>query len=128
MLNDVRVKRKKGLNISFDELEDFFIDLQIATIIFHKTSGISEIVEFMLIGQEIIKSNSKIDTRFAQFEQRLKNKGIKIQITQRDSSGGDDLFNILNKSQLARLTYRNMILAAKLCTAFNSLLSLAQGF
>ena len=109
-LNDVRVRRKKGLNISFEELEDFYVNLQIATIIFHKEGGISEIVEFMLIGQEIIKSNNKFDTRFAQFEQRLRNKGIKIQITQRDSSGGDDLFNILNKSQLARLTYRNMIL------------------
>ncbi|MBP5202952.1 hypothetical protein J6253_09460, partial [bacterium] len=110
LLNDVRVRRKRGMNISFDEMENFFIELQIATIIFQKASGISEVVEFMLIGQEIIKANFKLDTRFAQFEQRLKNKGIKIQITQRDSSSGDDLFNILNKSQLARLTYRNMVL------------------
>ncbi len=110
MLNDIRVKRKKGLNISFEELEDFFIDLQIATIIFHKTSGISEIVEFLTAGQETMKSNLKSDVVFDRFEQKIKNKGIKIQITKRDSSGGDDLFNILNKSQLARLTYRNMIL------------------
>ena len=110
MLNDVRVKRKKGLNISFEELEDFFIDLQIATIIFPKTSGISEIVEFLLAGQEIGKSKIPSDAVFDRFEQKIKNKGIKIQITKRDSSGGDDLFNILNKSQLARLTYRNMIL------------------
>ena len=110
LLNDVRIRRKRGMNISFEELENFYIELQVATIIFHKACGISQIVEFMLIGQEIIKSNSKLDTRFEQFEQRLKNKGIKIQITQRDSSSGDDLFNILDKSQLARLTYRNMIL------------------
>ena len=110
MMNDIRVKRKKGLNISFEELEDFFIDLQIATIIFHKTSGISEIVEFLTAGQETMKSNLKADVVFDRFEQKIKNKGIKIQITKRDSSGGDDLFNILNKSQLARLTYRNMVL------------------
>ena len=110
LLNDIRVRRKKGLNISFEELEDFFIHLQVATIVFPKVSGISEIVEFIIIGQEIIKSNPQSDTVFDRFEQRLKNKNIKIQITRRDSSGGDDLFNILNKSQLARLTYRNMIL------------------
>ena len=110
LLNDVRVKRKKGLNISFEELEDFFINLQIATIIFHKASGISEIVEFLTAGQETMKSNIKADVVFDRFEQKIKNKGIKIQITKRDSSGGDDLFNILNKSQLARLTYRNMVL------------------
>ena len=110
LLNDTRVRRKKGTNISFEELEDFFIHLQVATIIFPKVSGISEIVEFILIGQELIKSNVKNDTVFDRFDQRLKNKNIKIQITQRDSSGGDDLFNILNKSQLARLTYRNMVL------------------
>jgi len=110
MLNDVRVKRKKGLNISLEELEDFFINLQIATIIFHKASGISEIIEFLTAGQETMKSNFKADVVFDRFEQKIKNKGIKIQITKRDSSGGDDLFNILNKSQLARLTYRNMVL------------------
>lgn len=110
MLNDVRVRRKKGLNISFDELEDFYIHLQVATIVFQKAGGISEIIEFMLIGQEIIKSNIKSDVVFDYFEKKIKSKGIKIQITQRDSSGGDDLFNILNKSQLARLTYRNMVL------------------
>lgn len=110
MLNDVRVRRKKGSSISFEELEDFFIHLQVATMIFPKESGISEIVEFILIGQEVMKSNSKPDVVFSRFEQKLRNKNIKIQITQRDSSGGDDLFNILNKSQLARLTYRNMVL------------------
>lgn len=110
LLNDIRVKRKKGLNISFEELEDFFINLQIATIIFHKASGISEIVEFLTAGQETMKSNLKADVVFDRFDQKIKNKGIKIQITKRDSSGGDDLFNILNKSQLARLTYRNMVL------------------
>ncbi len=110
MLNDVRVRRKKGSSISFEELEDFFIHLQVATMIFPKESGISEIVEFVLTGQEVMKSNSKPDVVFSRFEQKLRNKNIKIQITQRDSSGGDDLFNILNKSQLARLTYRNMIL------------------
>ncbi|MBR4530814.1 hypothetical protein IKO70_00170 [bacterium] len=110
MLNDVRVRRKKGLNISFDELEDFYIHLQVATIVFQKAGGISEIIEFMLIGQEVIKSNIKSDVVFDYFEKKIKSKGIKIQITQRDSSGGDDLFNILNKSQLARLTYRNMVL------------------
>lgn len=110
LLNDVRVKRKKGMNISFEELEEFFIKLQIATMIFPKMCGISEIVEFMTAGQDIIKSNSNSDTVFERFEQKIKNKGIKIQITKRDSSGGDDLFNILNKSQLARLTYRNMVI------------------
>ena len=110
LLNDVRVRRKKGLNISFDELEDFYIHLQVATIVFQKAGGISEIIEFMLIGQEVIKSNIKSDVVFDYFEKKIKSKGIKIQITQRDSSGGDDLFSILNKSQLARLTYRNMVL------------------
>ena len=110
LLNDVRIRKKRGLNISFEEMEKFFIELQIATIIFHKLGGISEIIEFMVIGIDIIRSNVKFDTRFMLFEQKLKNKGIKIQITQRDSSGGDELFNILSKSQLARLTYRNMIL------------------
>ena len=110
MLNDIRVKRKKGLNISFEELEDFFINLQIATIIFPKASGISEIVDFLIAGQETAKSNISADDIFDRFEQKIKSKEIKIQITRRDSSGGDDLFNILNKSQLARLTYRNMIL------------------
>lgn len=110
LINDIRVRRKRGLNISFDELAYFFIHLQVATIIFHKSCRISEIVEFMLIGQEIMKSNLKQENVFQCFEQRIKSKGIKIQITQRDSSGGDDLFNILNKSQLARLTYRNMVL------------------
>ena len=110
LINDVRVRRKKGSSISFDELEDFFIHLQVATIIFPKASGISEIVDFILTGQETMKSNAKSETVFSRFEQRLKNKNIKIQITQRDSSGGDDLFNILDKSQLARLTYRNMVL------------------
>lgn len=110
MLNDVRVRRKKGSSISFEELEDFFIHLQVATMIFPKTSGISEIVEFILTGQEVMKSNASPDVVFGRFEQKLRNKNIKIQITQRDSSGGDDLFNILNKSQLARLTYRNMVL------------------
>lgn len=109
-LNDVRVRRKKGSSISFEELEDFFIHLQVATMIFPKESGISEIVEFILTGQEVMKSNASPDVVFGRFEQKLRNKNIKIQITQRDSSGGDDLFNILNKSQLARLTYRNMVL------------------
>ena len=110
LLNDVRVRRKKGSSISFEELEDFFIHLQVATIIFPKTSGISEIVEFIIIGQEVMRSNPSPDVVFSRFEQRLKNKNIKIQVTRRDSSGGDDLFNILNKSQLARLTYRNMVI------------------
>ena len=110
LLNDVRVRRKKGSSISFEELEDFFIHLQVATMIFPKESGISEVVEFILTGQEVMKSNAAPDAVFGRFEQRLRNKNIKIQITQRDSSGGDDLFNILNKSQLARLTYRNMVL------------------
>ena len=110
MLNDVRVRRKKGSSISFEELEDFFIHLQVATMIFPKESGISEIVEFILIGQEVMKSNARPDVVFSRFDQKLRNKNIKIQITQRDSSGGDDLFNILNKSQLARLTYRNMVI------------------
>ena len=110
LINDVRVRRKKGSSISFEELEDFFIHLQVATMIFPKECGISEIVEFILTGQEVMKSNSAPDVVFGRFEQRLKNKNIQIQITQRDSSGGDDLFNILNKSQLARLTYRNMVL------------------
>ena len=110
LLNDVRIRKKRGLNISFEEMEKFYTELQIATITFQKAAGISEIIEFIIIGLDIIRSNVKFDTRFTTLEQRIKNKGIKIQITQRDSSGGDELFNILSKIQLARLTYRNMVL------------------
>ena len=110
LINDVRIRRKRGQNISFEEMEKFYIELQVATIIFHKTTGISEIIDFMVTGIDIIRSNVKFDTRFEHFEQKLKSKEIKIQISQRDSSGGEDLFSMLNKNQLARLTYRNLIL------------------
>ena len=109
VINDVRVRRKKGTNISFEELEDFFIKLQVATIKFPLTT-IGEVVDFLMIGQELMKTSSGHESIFDLFESKLRNKGIKIEITQRDSSGGDDMFSILSKSQLARLTYRNMIL------------------
>ncbi|HRZ80526.1 MAG TPA: hypothetical protein P5044_11000, partial [bacterium] len=107
LINDVRVKKKRNSQISFDELQDFFVNLQVATIFFPRDIKPREIVEFLLTGAEIAKKNMKTEDVFDHFSQVLRSKGSKIEITKRDDSGEDDLFTILDKSQIARLIYRN---------------------
>lgn len=108
-INDMRVKRKKGSMISFEDAEDFFTQLQIETIFIEKATKMKEIVNFIVAGQETLKKRIDNNLLFDRFEQFLRSHEIKIDITQRDISGEDDVFTILDKSQLARLTYRNMI-------------------
>lgn len=109
LINDTRVRKHKTSQISFSELEDFFINLQVATMTFHKTIRIAEMVKFVLTGFDIAQKNYKPDDVFDHFVSALKKENINIDITRRDSSDGDDMFSILDKCQLTRLTYRNMI-------------------
>lgn len=109
LINDVRVKKKRNSQISFEELQDFFVNLQVATIFFPRDVKAREIVEFLLTGAEVAKKNMKAEEVFDYFSQVLRSKGSKIEITKREDSGEDDLFTILDKSQIARLIYRNLI-------------------
>ncbi|HNW82217.1 MAG TPA: hypothetical protein PKG52_04920 [bacterium] len=109
LINETRVKKKRTSQISFEELEDFFVNLQIASIFFPKDIRPREIVEFLLTGAEISKKSMKPDTVFDHFSEIIRQKNLKIEITRRDDSGEDDLFSILDKSQIARLIYRNMV-------------------
>jgi len=108
-INDVRIKKKRNSQLTFDDLEDFFILLQIASITFNSSVKDSTAVEFIKAGQSVMTKKQDPETVFDYFLNILKEKRIEIDISRRDSSGGDDLFSILDKSQLTRLLYRNMV-------------------
>lgn len=109
LINDVRMKRKRSIQISFEDLEDFFIKLQVATIFFQQDTKPKEILEFLALGIDTGKKNLKPDEIFDSFSRILELKKSRIEITRRNDSGGDELFSILDKSELARLSYRNMV-------------------
>ena len=60
LINDKRVKRKRR-GPSFDELENFFLDLQIASISIPRLCVAGDIVNFAIHGQNIIKSKMAAD-------------------------------------------------------------------
>jgi len=109
LINDTRVKKKKTSQINFSDLESFFVDLQVATMTFQKTIRPSEMVKYILTGFNVVKKQHGPDAVFDHFLNALKREKIHVELTQRDSSDGDDMFSILDKCQLTRLTYRNMI-------------------
>jgi HD-GYP domain-containing protein (c-di-GMP phosphodiesterase class II) len=108
-INDIRIKKKKNSQLTFDDLEDFFIFLQIASISFPSTTKESSVLNFIFSGQETIGKKLDPDAVFDHFQNTLNSKNIDMVISRRDSSGGDDLFSILDKSQMARLLYRNLV-------------------
>jgi HD-GYP domain-containing protein (c-di-GMP phosphodiesterase class II) len=108
-INDVRIKKKRNSQLTFDDLEDFFILLQIASMTFNASIKDSSIIEFITSGQETMMKKIDPDSVYDHFLNILRSKAIHIDISRRDSSGGDDLFSILDKNQLARLLYRNLI-------------------
>lgn len=108
LINDKRVKKKRR-GPSMDELESFFLDLQIASISIPKLCVAGDVVNFAVYGQSIIKNKVAADHVFPSLEKWIKDNKSLISITQRDSSGGENSYTILEKAQLARLTYRNMI-------------------
>ncbi len=108
-INDVRIKKKKTSQLTFDDLENFFISLQIASITFNSIIKESTIVNFINSGQETMMKKLGHDEVFDYFQKLLNTEKIDLTITRRDSSGGDDLFSILDKSQMARLLYRNLV-------------------
>ncbi len=116
LINDTRVRKKKNSQISFTDLESFFIDLQVASITLHKTLRPSEMVKFILTGFTVAQKQFKPDDVFDHFLNALKRENLNIEITQRDSSDADDMFSILDKCQLTRLTYRNLITDHELFT------------
>lgn len=109
LINDTRVKKKKTSQINFGDLERFFIDLQVATISFQKTIRPGEMVKFILTGFNTVAKQYKPEDVFDHFLNALKRENIYVELVHRDSSEGDDMFSILDKCQLTRLTYRNMI-------------------
>lgn len=109
LINDVRVKKKKSSQIALDDLQDFFINLQVASMTFPSDLRPRELIEFIEIGYGVLKKNPGPDAVFGHLEKLFNEKGIRVAITRRDSANDDEDFSILDKRQLARLTYRNMI-------------------
>ncbi len=108
-INDERIKKKRGSQISFDDLEDFFILLQISSMTFQPSTKNSSIINFIILGLDTIKKNIPQESVFEHFLDLMKTNDIEIGLSKRDSSGSKDVYSILDKKQLARLLYRSMI-------------------
>lgn len=109
LINDARVKKKKSAQIALDDLEDYFMNLQIASMTFPSDLRTKELIEFITTGHDLLKKNPGPDAVFDHLEKLFHQKGIRVGITRRDSADDDEDFSILDKRQLARLSYRNMI-------------------
>jgi hypothetical protein len=110
LINDTRVKKKKSSQISLDDLQNFFMELQIASMTFPSDLRPKELVELVSTAHEVLKRNPGADAVFDHLEKLFRQKGVRVTITRRDSSDDDDDFSILDKTQLARLSYRNLIM------------------
>ncbi|MGI6394443.1 MAG: HD domain-containing protein [bacterium] len=109
LINDTRVRKKKSAQVALDDLQNFFTSLQIASMTFPSDLRQRELIDMVLTGHDVLKKNLKQDAVFDHIEKLLQEKKTRIIITRRDSSDDSDEFSILDKSQLARLSYRNLI-------------------
>lgn len=109
MINETRVKKKKQSQISLEDLQDFFINLQVASMTFPSDLRPKELLQMVSICHDVLKKNPGPDAVFDHLEKLFRQNSVRVQITRRDSSEDDDMFSILDKNQLARLSYRNLV-------------------